>query len=640
MPLALSKISYRFYYAFLFIVFGALIALFTSIIHYNLEKSNIQKELNNKANNELLRKRKELSSFTQHLEGYVTSLRNSPLLHRFIRRPNAENRETVNQLFYALANTNPALMQVRFINSQGMEEIRIDWEAGRKWPEIVEQADLQNKSQRYYFIEASQAPANTFWHSRLDLNVENKKIEIPYKPVLRIASPVYMDQQFMGIVLINIHAKGFLQRFKESPFFNIALVDHDGHYLIHYEDRFSWSRYLLTGHTLADDYPDQVSSILNNSPATNIVPLENLYTAPLDTLLKKDQAHILFTPKGQAIQGMKDEQKKATILIIGIILLLTIPLSVLISRVPAKLNKKITDQNAVLQKHIALIDHNIITATMDTTGIITEVSTAFCQVSGFRKEEIVGQKLNVFEHSDTTKDIMEEMSQVIQTGKSWSGEVHNQTKDGNSYWLEATLFPTYDEQNIITGYTTICQDTTDKKRIEKLSITDVLTGLYNRRFFDETIKKELGRAMRNNKTLSFAMLDVDYFKQYNDHYGHQKGDDVLSSIGLTLQQLLSRSSDFCFRLGGEEFGILLSDLSPEQSLTFTESIREAIELLAIEHRWSDAANVVTASFGLLVITPTPGITVDTIYKKTDQALYRAKQEGRNRISFDHLNHSS
>ena len=185
----------------------------------------------------------------------------------------------------------------------------------------------------------------------------------------------------------------------------------------------------------------------------------------------------------------------------------------------------------------------------------------------------------------------------------------------------------------------ILKGMTDKKRIERLSLTDVLTGLHNRRSFNETLDIELSRAMRDKKMLGFAMLDIDYFKQYNDHYGHQKGDEVLRAIGQTLKQTLGRSSDFCYRLGGEEFGVIFSNLSATESLNFTEIIRKSIENLAIEHLWGCEGNVVTASFGLLSITPAPGITVDTIYQKADQALYQAKEGGRNRVSTDILSRS-
>ncbi len=638
MILSALKKSYRIYFSFLFLVFGVIIALLTSVVNYKVDMRNMQAELNDKAENELVRKQEELTAFTKDLERYLVSLRNSSVLHTYIQQPNRENRATANQLFYAISNTNSSLMQVRFIDLEGMEKIRINWNTAKQWPEIVKEEDLQNKIDRYYFIEASQIPANSFWYSNLDLNVEHKKIETPFKPVLRIASPVYIDQQFKGIVIINIHARGFLQKFKESPFFNIALVDHEGHYLLHYQEKFSWSRYLQTGHTLAEDYPDEVSTILQDTGGT-LMSLDNLYTASLTSLLNQDHAHLLLIPKSQTIQGMKLERRRAMFLIIGTILLFSIPLSLLISRIPSNLNQKINSQNRTLQEKFDLIDLNIITSTTDSKGVITDVSTAFCRVSGFSKKELIGKKPQIVEHPDMPMDVTKNLRRTIRAGQTWRGELHNRSKNGSSYWTDTTIFPKYNDKNNITSYTAIYHDSTDKKRIERLSLTDVLTGLHNRRSFNETLDKELSRAMRDKKMLGFAMLDIDYFKQYNDHYGHQKGDEVLRAIGQTLKQTLGRSSDFCYRLGGEEFGVIFSNLSATESLDFTEIIRKSIENIAIEHLWGCKGNVVTASFGLLSITPAPGITVDTIYQKADQALYQAKEGGRNRVSTDMLSRS-
>jgi len=614
--------------------------LLTSLINYNLDVRSIQRELTEKANQELFRKRNELISFASLLERTVFSLRSSKALREYIRQPNEINRSIANQLFYSVSNTNPSLMQVRYLDNKGMESIRIDWVAGKQTPDIVTVENLQDKSHRYYFLESAQVPANSFWYSRLDLNVEHKKIEIPYKPVLRIASPVYINQQFSGVVLVNVHAKEFLENFKESTTFNIALVDHEGQYLTHYQEDSSWSRYLQTGHTLQDDYPNAVTRILHDTPGSTVDFVDPVYVASLGDLLVKDQAHLLLSPKTQALIGMKAERRKATFLVIGIILLLSVPLSIAISRIPTKLNEKISRQNKKLQGYVTIIDQNIVTATTDTTGTIVEVSTAFSRVTGYSKEEVIGQEPGVLNHPEGSVVSQDVIFQKIQAEQVWKGEFYNITKTGDAFWLEAIIFPKIDKTKEITGYTAIYQDITDKKRIEQLSITDALTGLYNRRFFDETIKKEMGRAMRDNKQLAFAMLDIDFFKQYNDHYGHQKGDEVLSAIGQLLQQRLTRSSDFCFRLGGEEFGLLFSGLSSEEALDFTEKVRTCIVELAMEHQWGCEEKVITASFGLLSIFPAPGTTVDTVYKRADQALYRAKSEGRNRIFFDLLEQKS
>ncbi|CAH0537243.1 diguanylate cyclase [Vibrio marisflavi] len=170
----------------------------------------------------------------------------------------------------------------------------------------------------------------------------------------------------------------------------------------------------------------------------------------------------------------------------------------------------------------------------------------------------------------------------------------------------------------------------EKKKIEKLSITDPLTGLYNRRHYNKVLPDEIRRAQRSNDWLSFVILDVDSFKQYNDNYGHHNGDSQLIDIAKTLKSHCHRASDYCFRLGGEEFGIIFSSLSPEEAAAFVERLRAAIEHLQIEHKHSCVASVVTASFGL-VTTNASNYEIEQLYEAADTALYKAKNSGRNRV---------
>ena len=168
--------------------------------------------------------------------------------------------------------------------------------------------------------------------------------------------------------------------------------------------------------------------------------------------------------------------------------------------------------------------------------------------------------------------------------------------------------------------------------IEETAITDELTKLYNRRYFNQIFPKEIQRATRDQQTISFLMIDVDNFKQYNDNYGHQKGDHVLSEIGRSLKLNCKRASDIPLRLGGEEFGIIFSDINYNKQMVFAESIRYAIEMLQIKHGFSNASDYVTASFGLVSITkPSKEINMDKLYKLADEALYLAKENGRNQI---------
>ncbi len=170
------------------------------------------------------------------------------------------------------------------------------------------------------------------------------------------------------------------------------------------------------------------------------------------------------------------------------------------------------------------------------------------------------------------------------------------------------------------------------ERLQELATTDALTGAMNRRRFNEVLDAEFERHQRLKTAFAFCMIDIDKFKSYNDRYGHQAGDEVLQKLSNCLRGKLRRQTELLFRLGGEEFGILLGgDQDPEKSAAFVESLRLAVVELAIPHAGADTG-VVTASFGLLSLTPGSGLTRSRdIYIKADELLYQAKAAGRNRV---------
>jgi diguanylate cyclase (GGDEF)-like protein len=127
-------------------------------------------------------------------------------------------------------------------------------------------------------------------------------------------------------------------------------------------------------------------------------------------------------------------------------------------------------------------------------------------------------------------------------------------------------------------------------------------------------------------------LDIDFFKQYNDTYGHQAGDEALKAVAKCLKSSLKREGDLAFRLGGEEFGILCSGLDHSQAFDFANSIRERVEDEKIEHKSSLASQHVTISMGLVVAEPELVNSVNDIYRYADEALYKAKENGRNQVS--------
>lgn len=167
---------------------------------------------------------------------------------------------------------------------------------------------------------------------------------------------------------------------------------------------------------------------------------------------------------------------------------------------------------------------------------------------------------------------------------------------------------------------------------EQLTIkatTDGLTGAYNRGFFDERYKAELGRAHRQKNPLSLIMLDLDYFKAYNDNYGHPAGDKVLISIVNALKSQLNRATDVVARYGGEEFVVILPDCGPEGGLAFAEKLRAAVSNLSIPHCGSKIADYVTISVGVATYQPDSSCSSTCLLETVDAALYSAKHSGRN-----------
>lgn len=169
------------------------------------------------------------------------------------------------------------------------------------------------------------------------------------------------------------------------------------------------------------------------------------------------------------------------------------------------------------------------------------------------------------------------------------------------------------------------------KKLQELAITDPMTELYNRRHYILTIQEEMNRAKRHNHTMALMMLDVDHFKRYNDTYGHQAGDDVLIRIAKILKQYTTRSGEYTFRLGGEEFAIIVSDMSDDEYLYLGNRIRNETEALAILHKNNDASQYVTISMGIFVYQPESIMTHEQLYKEADEQLYVSKDQGRNQV---------
>jgi diguanylate cyclase (GGDEF)-like protein len=169
------------------------------------------------------------------------------------------------------------------------------------------------------------------------------------------------------------------------------------------------------------------------------------------------------------------------------------------------------------------------------------------------------------------------------------------------------------------------------RQLETLAASDPLTGLANRRLLQEAMERELRRAARNRTEVSLVMVDVDYFKRYNDSLGHVRGDDCLRQVAMALRSAAARPADLAARYGGEEFAVLLPETAAPAAAAIAESLRQVMQKLAIPHPDSPVAGWVTISAGVTSLMPAAGVEPAQLIAAADEALYLAKQQGRNRV---------
>ena len=288
----------------------------------------------------------------------------------------------------------------------------------------------------------------------------------------------------------------------------------------------------------------------------------------------------------------------------------------------SRVNKKLMEANNAIAEQQKMVDKYVLILTTDLKGIITEVNDAYCKVIGFNRSELVGKTHTLMKHPEMDKQFFDDMWNDINANKTWNGEIKNLRKDGDTVWFFLNIEPIF-KNNIKIGYRSISEDITNKKKIEKLSITDQLTQLYNRHKLESSFIIEIERAKRYQHPLSMILLDIDYFKSVNDDFGHDIGDETLKCVAKILKNSI-RLTDIVGRWGGEEFILIVPNTDLQDAQKLAEKIRHAIEgysFKEIGHK--------TASFG--ISTFNKGDTKESLVKRADEALYKAKNNGRNRI---------
>lgn len=266
------------------------------------------------------------------------------------------------------------------------------------------------------------------------------------------------------------------------------------------------------------------------------------------------------------------------------------------------------------------------------------VSPSSIRVVGWRANQLIGTPALAGVHADDRPQV-QALVDAMKRGEKEEARVtyRNAHRLNGEVWLESTMRVTRKDNGRVDGVVAISRDITEQKkletRLETLAIEDSLTGLANRRRFDERLKEEWARAYRDRSSLSLLMIDVDHFKSYNDEYGHPAGDACLRLVAQIFAAEMQRPGDLAARYGGEEFAVLLPNTDAAGCARIGERIRREIRDAGLVHTGNHASGCVTASLGGAACRPalerTAGVV--SLVEAADQALYAAKEAGRNRL---------
>jgi len=276
-----------------------------------------------------------------------------------------------------------------------------------------------------------------------------------------------------------------------------------------------------------------------------------------------------------------------------------------------------------------LLNEHVLASRTDVNGKIIYTTQAFMDISGYAEEELLNGTHSILRHPDMPEETFVDMWEVITSGKTWRGELLSQKKDGTPFWLDTIISPECDDDGDIVGFNAVRHDISAKKKADYLASHDHLTKLPNRVYFENISSHAIKHAKRNNSTLAVLFIDFDDFKNINDTFDHQTGDQMLILFAERLKSSL-REVDTIARIGGDEFTVLLENITSKTTLL--HCIKKIFEVLRAPIEIDSHTFYILVSIGI-AIYPKDGDTLHDLIKNADHAMYHAKETGKNNFKF-------
>ncbi len=277
------------------------------------------------------------------------------------------------------------------------------------------------------------------------------------------------------------------------------------------------------------------------------------------------------------------------------------------------------------------------------------VNKAFEEMTGYFTEEAINKNCRYLQGQQKNQRNIKVIREAIESAKSCRVTLRNYRKDGSDFWNELSISPVFDTHGQLTHFIGIQKDVTARverdqllckerkflqetnAKLNDLVILDSLTGIYNRRHFETQLNETWHFLLNTRGTLSLMMVDIDYFKRYNDTYGHIAGDKALKEVASSLSASMRRDTDFTARYGGEEFIVLATDMTKEQVIEVGHTLCTNVRNLNITHKTSPIG-LLTISCGIAHVNPISNSNPGLLLFHADTALYTSKTNGRNQAT--------
>lgn len=307
-----------------------------------------------------------------------------------------------------------------------------------------------------------------------------------------------------------------------------------------------------------------------------------------------------------------------------------------------QLKQSVKSMRKAQHQYKNIVDHvKEVVYQIDSKGRWTFLNPAWETLSGYTINEALDKPFMFFVHEEDRLKMYRTLKPLIENETSFvRSKIRYRQKDGSERIVEFYCNVLRDEHGEVECYTGAIHDITEwvhaeerlqeaNRKLEEMSYMDSLTSVPNRRLLDIQMKRKIDKALLNQSPLTFMMLDIDFFKKYNDTYGHLAGDDCLAYIATKLKEITDTNNGFVARYGGEEFAIIYEGITREEAEWRAEALRAGIESLQLAHTGSEVCDYVTISIGVHHSVPSEFDTISAFVSKADQALYEAKENGKN-----------